>query len=72
MKTVKQELRHCEKCGHATLHHKNSKKINWLLHIFLTIITAGLWVVPFVLIVLLSMNVWDSSKWTCHVCGSQS
>lgn len=70
MKTVKQELKFCKGCGRATLHYKNGKKINWLLHIFLMIVTAGLWVIPFVIILILGMNVWDSEKWVCSVCGN--
>ena len=69
MKAVKQEVKFCKVCEAQTLHYKNGKKINWLLHIFLMIVTAGLWLIPFILILILGMNVWDSSKWTCSKCG---
>lgn len=72
MKTIKQELKPCKQCERQTLHQKNSSNINWLLHIFLTIVTAGLWIIPFLLIVFLGMNVWDREKWVCSVCGSES
>lgn len=72
MKTVKQKVMNCEQCDKPTLHFKNGKKINWLLHIFLVIVTAGLWILPFILILILGMNVWDSEKWVCNICGSES
>lgn len=72
MKTVKQELKQCKQCERQTPHNKNDKKINWLLHIFLVIVTAGLWLIPFILVVLLGMNIWSSEKWVCGSCGSES
>ena len=72
MKTIKQEVRQCQQCGRATMHYKNGKKINWLLHIFLFIITAGLWIIPFIIIVFLGMNIYDSNKWVCSICGTES
>jgi len=68
MKHIEQKVKHCNTCNKQTLHYKNSSKINWLLHIFLVIVTAGVWIIPFLLIVILGANVWDSEKFVCSSC----
>lgn len=70
---VKESMRMCSKCRHQTLHCRNDKKINWAMHIVLTIVTAGLW--SFVLVYaivwhILTMKI--GGKWTCTACGTEN
>lgn len=40
-----EEMMHCEQCGHDTLHRKNAKKMSWILHIILSVVTMGGWLI---------------------------
>ena len=42
---VLEEIVYCKNCGHDTLHRKMLRKMSWLMHLFLTVITAGLWLI---------------------------
>ena len=73
---VLEEMRYCKNCQRQTLQRKNSKQMSWLMHLFLTVITAGLW-----LIVWIIMLLWHTinktataigSSWICSVCGSKN
>ena len=62
----------CATCGKETKHYKNTKQLSWVMHLVLTIITFGTW-----LVVLLLLFVWHAmtkpigGKWTCSVCGEK-
>jgi hypothetical protein len=65
MKTI-QKMRHCEICGHPTLHLIEDRSPNHILHLLLSILTGGLWIV-----------VWLCLAFTrglgapaCIICGS--
>jgi hypothetical protein len=63
---VQQKLMYCKICGRQTIHIRNTKEMSWLMHLVLTIFTAGLW-----LIVLFFLLIWHGltkpidGKWTC-------
>lgn len=66
------KLMPCPTCGRETKHHKNSKQMSWVMHLVLTILTAGIW-----LIFLMLTMIWHGltkpkfGKWTCSVCGEK-
>ena len=64
---VEQQLMFCQHDQKTTLHYRNAKKRNWILHIVLALITGGLW-----LIVMLFLALTSGSKdlWTCSQCGT--
>jgi len=72
---VLEKMMSCDKCQHDTLHRKNAKKMRWIMHILLTVITAGLWL--FVLVLLFVLHVINktatsvTNSWTCSVCGDK-
>ncbi len=72
---VRQEIKYCETCGHDTVHIKSGQKMNWVLHIILTVITAGLWLIVwfFIFIYHMIMDVGKdmASRWTCSKCGTK-
>lgn len=73
---VIEQMRQCSNCKKTTLQRKNSKQMSWLLHIFLAIITAGGWIVIWLL-----MLFWHAlnksataitSSWICSECGTKN
>jgi hypothetical protein len=57
---------YCATCRRQTLHHK--QRVNHVLHLILSILTAGLWAV-FVWLPLGAMN--TSRRMRCTVCGTK-
>ncbi|KIM05737.1 MAG: hypothetical protein KU28_09560 [Sulfurovum sp. PC08-66] len=72
---VMEKVLYCDKCGHDTLHRKNAKKMSWLLHLFLAVITAGIWLIVWGL--LFTWHIFNKSmtslaeSWTCSNCGNK-
>jgi predicted RNA-binding Zn-ribbon protein involved in translation (DUF1610 family) len=52
----------CENCGKNTLHTKSS--VNHILHLLLSIVTGGIWLIVWAILVLI-----PGSPWKCSVCG---
>ncbi len=68
---VAEMLRPCKKCGRQTIHYKNTKEMSWIMHLVLTIFTAGLWlVVWFILLIWHGLTKPIGGKWACSQCGS--
>lgn len=68
-KAIEETLKHCKKCGKKTTHMRNINKtglIMLLVHIALTICTAGVWLVLLVLWKVLNTKV---GGWMCKECG---
>ncbi len=70
-----EEIKFCEQCAHDTLHRKNAKKMSWILHIILTVVTLGFW--GFVWAALFVWHMLNKSvtslanSWTCSNCGNK-
>jgi CHASE3 domain sensor protein len=73
---VIERMRACEGCAKTTLQRKNSKEMSWLLHLFLAIITGGIWI-----LIWLVMLIWHTfnksataviSRWVCSECGTKN
>jgi len=68
-----EEMKYCENCGYDTLHRKNAKKMSWILHILLSIITMGGWIIIWGLLFL--WHIFNktatslANSWTCSTCG---
>ena len=70
---ISESMKMCSTCGHTTLHRRNDKKINWVMHIVLILITGGIW--GFFLGIAIGWRVLTfkvGGKSTCSVCGSQN
>ena len=72
---VKQELKYCKECERTTLHMRNGKEINWIKHLFLTLITFGFWLI-WLLLKLIGkgftspiLGTGKANHWVCSVCG---
>ena len=69
-KTVEQQLRKCKRCRMKTLHYRNNKQISWLMHLVLTIFTAGAWLVIFFFVSIIHIFTKPlGGAWTCSQCG---
>ena len=44
---VAQRIIFCKNCNRDTIHFKNTKEINWLMHFVLAVFTMGLWLIVF-------------------------
>ena len=55
-------MTHCYKCQKKTLHIE--QKINNILHLLLSVITAGVWIIVWVL-----LAIFHNKKTQCTVCG---
>jgi hypothetical protein len=74
MKQLKQELRFCNKCNHETLHYTKDGRINWLMHLVLILLTAGIWGIVLIFAILgkvgsISLT---GTKGTCSKCGAHN
>lgn len=73
---VAQRIIFCKNCNRDTIHFKNTKEINWLMHFVLAVFTMGLWLIVFFLMIInkiLSTPLTGSNeKWTCSQCGTKS
>ena len=64
-----QAVKKCKHCAKKTLHIRNGKRMSWLLHILLSVITLGVWL--FVVVALFIWHLLTSpiGGWTCQECG---
>lgn len=73
---VLEEMKYCMHCDRETLHRKNSKQMSWLMHLFLTVITFGLWLIVWIFIVLWHMINKSATaignNWICSNCGAKN
>lgn len=68
-KAVEETVKHCKHCKRKTKHIRNTEKtglIMFLVHIALTIVTAGVWLVILVIWLILNAKI---GGWTCSECG---
>ena len=69
---VIEEMMFCNKCNKVTLHRKNSKQMSWLMHLFLAIITLGLWIIVWIFLLFLHLinksATSVSNRWICSEC----
>ena len=67
---VAETLRYCKFCKRETIHYKNTKEMSWIMHLVLTIFTAGLWIIIWFIIAIWHVLTKPiGGKWTCSVCG---
>jgi|26BtaG_2_1085354.scaffolds.fasta_scaffold00621_7 hypothetical protein len=65
---VEQRLLKCSEQGKITVHHRNAERFNWVLHIVLSILTIGLWVLVIVFLLVANLFV-HHDGWACSECG---
>lgn len=68
-KAIEQTIKDCKRCSKKTVHHRASSKtglIMFLVHIVLTIVTAGVWLVLLLVWMLLNTKI---GGWSCQECG---
>ena len=69
-KVIEQSLAFCPNCNKKTMHYKETKKLSWLMHLVLTIITGFLWLIFLVLTMIWHMFTKKiGGKRTCSNCG---
>jgi len=66
---VEQTLAVCSRCGRETIHSRNGTQMNWLMHLVLTLFTAGLWLPVFALALLFRVLFQPVGGWRCMTCG---
>ncbi len=69
MKTTESKLKKCKKCGRYTTHKRNVNKSSGLMifiHFALTVITAGLWLIPLIIWLILFTKI---GGWKCESCS---
>ena len=69
MKTIDSRVMHCATCGHDTVHVRNATSVNWIMHLFMTIITFGVWLIVAIPVLLFSLCKVNVGGWRCSVCG---
>ena len=70
-KIVESKLIHCAHCKQVTKHYRNNSKmglLGFLVNAALTIVTAGLWLLVVLVVMLLSVKI---GGWTCSKCGAK-
>jgi len=70
MQKVIEKVLYCKHCKKDTLHYRNKTGVNYLLHLILIILTAGLWI-PFFLLSLFGSIELLSNPWICSICGTK-
>jgi len=69
-KVIEEQLKHCSKCNKTTKHHRNNNKSSGfmlLVHLVLTVVTVGVWLVLIILWKLLNAKI---GGWKCSECSS--
>ena len=67
---VEQKVRFCPNQGKSTLHYRNNKEINWLMHLVLAIFSVGTWIIGWAFIAIYHVLTKPvAGKWTCSQCG---
>ena len=67
---VEQKVRFCPNQGKSTLHYRNNKEINWLMHLVLAIFSLSLWIIGWAVIAIYHVLTKPvAGKWTCSQCG---
>ncbi len=69
-KIIEEQLKNCKPCGKMTKHHRNNSKSSGfmlLVHLVLTVCTAGVWLLLVILWKVLNTKV---GGWKCSECGS--
>lgn len=68
VKSVEEKIKHCRKCGQKTRHARNVNTTGaamFLVHLFLTVVTAGVWLVLLVIWLILTKKI---GGWKCSNC----
>ena len=55
----------CKKCNEIT--PANTKRVNHILHLLLSVFTGGLWLIVWAFLIIFSSN-----KATCIICGKKN
>jgi hypothetical protein len=69
-KVIEEQLKKCNKCGKTTKHHRNNEKSSGfmlLVHLILTVCTAGIWLILVIISKLLTTKI---GGWKCSECGA--
>ncbi len=69
-KIIEEQLKHCRKCDKTTKHHRNNAKSSGfmlLIHIILTLVTVGVWLVLIIIWKILNAKI---GGWKCSECGN--
>ena len=76
VQSVVESVRYCNVCRHKTKHYKNEDRINWLMHLVLLVITAGLWLIVMILgacVSILNTPLCGPEEgWVCANCGKEN
>lgn len=67
---IEEQLKNCNKCKKKTKHHRNNSKSSGfmlLVHLILTVSTAGIWLILVIIWKLLNTKV---GGWQCGECGN--
>lgn len=68
-KALEQKIKACKHCKKKTVHNRTTNKtslIMFLVHIVLTVVTAGVWLVLLIVWMILNAKI---GGWTCQECG---
>lgn len=69
-KVIEEQLKHCKKCGKTTKHYRNNKTSSGfmlLVHLVLTVVTVGIWLLLVIIWKFLNTKV---GGWECSECGN--
>lgn len=66
-----QQVKYCPNCNKNTICNQNSKEISWVMHLVLTIFTAGFWLLFFFIMAFFHMlnKPISQQPWICSECG---
>lgn len=69
-KQIEQTLAWCENCNKKTLHYKETRKINWVMHICLLFVGIGFITLPLALFGrAMTADIGGGRKGSCSQCG---
>lgn len=68
-KALEETIKPCRRCDKKTVHQRSYNKtspIMWLVHLVLTVVSVGTWLVILLIWLLLTKKI---GGWTCRECG---
>lgn len=67
-KSIEEKLKHCAKCKRSTVHRRNHNStglVMFLVHLVLTVVTMGVWLVLLVIYKIMTTKI---GGWSCSEC----
>lgn len=69
-RVVDEKVDYCRYCDRRTIMLRNNKSMNWMMHLFLAVISVGFWLlIWFPIVIWHGLTKPIAGQWSCSSCG---